>query len=61
MFFVIFSLTCIDKVLVGQSWMIHIVNGSRKESSKDLQRCEHALKEKQQVNIDHVEDNEQTG
>ena len=37
-------LTCVDKELVGDSWMIHIMDTASKEGRENLQRRENVLK-----------------
>ena len=36
-------LTCVDKVLVGQTWMIHVMNSGRKQAAQNLQGSKHTL------------------
>lgn len=37
------SLTRVDKELVGDARVVHVMDGSSKKGSKNLQVCEHSL------------------
>ena len=37
------NLIRIDQILIGDTWMIHVVDGGGEEGREDLQRREHRL------------------
>lgn len=43
--FDLLELTCVDEKLVWDSRMIHVVNCTGKDGSKDLKVCEHSLRD----------------
>lgn len=42
------TLTGVDEVLVGDAWVVDIVDGSGEERCKSLEVCEHGVKRRRQ-------------